>query len=195
MGYFIAGFEILSEPCKNTMRRLIGKDEKVLFCVSSRQARPNLLQRDRIFQSIHGYHNWMDGLVFLEQRLIFFHGPKYGFVIPEDMGQPTLRYDSIDYKDVTSIATDTRPGANISFTVNEVSMIMPRESEKELRELESWLRSTVHQKRQQAIDKPEAAAGESADLIQQLEKLAELHRSGSLTDDEFAAGKRKLLEG
>jgi hypothetical protein len=105
-----------------------------------------------------------------------------------------MRYNIIDYKEVTSISTDTRPGANIYFTVNGSSMIMPRESESELRELEAWLKSLVGQKQQQTLPTPDAAI-EGQDLVRQLEKLAELHRSGSLTDDEFAAGKRKLLEG
>ena len=194
MGYFIAGFEILSEPCKNAMKRIMGRDEKILFCVSPRRTRPNLLEKDTIFQSIHGYHNWLDGLAFMEERLIFFHGPKHGYVTSGDMDQPTMRYNSIDYREVTSIGMDSRPGANIYFTVNGTSMIMPRESEAELRELESWLRTTVRQKHQETIPRPDAAS-ESNDLIRQLEKLAEMHRSGSLTDEEFAAGKRKLLGG
>jgi len=33
------------------------------------------------------------------------------------------------------------------------------------------------------------------DLIEALERLAALHRSGSLTDDEFAALKAKLVAG
>jgi hypothetical protein len=194
MGYFIAGFEILSEPCKNAVKRIMGEGEKVLFCVSSRRKRPNLLERDTIYQSIHGYQNWLDGLVFLEDRLIFFHGPRHGYVTSGDMDQPTMRYNIIDYKEVTSISTDTRPGANIYFTVNGSSMIMPRESESELRELEAWLKSLVGQKQQRTLPTPDAAI-EGQDLVRQLEKLAELHRSGSLTDDEFAAGKKKLLEG
>ena len=38
-----------------------------------------------------------------------------------------------------------------------------------------------------------AAAGAGADPIAQLERLAELHRSGALTDAECAAAKAKLL--
>jgi hypothetical protein len=37
------------------------------------------------------------------------------------------------------------------------------------------------------------AASPAADPIAQIERLAELHRSGALTDDEFAAAKAKLL--
>lgn len=196
MGYFVDGFEILSEPCKRAVRQLIASDEKVLYCVASRQKRPNLLERDKVYQSLNGFHNWLDGLIFLEERLIFFQGPKYGFVVSGgDVEQQTLRYNSMEYKEVTSIAVDTRPGANIFFLVNDVSMIMPREAEKELRELENWLRTIVRQKSQQAVARSDTAPREGRDLVGQLEKLAELHRGGSLTDDEFAAMKKKLLEG
>jgi hypothetical protein len=41
-----------------------------------------------------------------------------------------------------------------------------------------------------AMPAPGAAA---SDPIAQIERLAELHRSGALTDDEFAAAKAKLL--
>jgi transcription initiation factor TFIID subunit TAF12 len=40
---------------------------------------------------------------------------------------------------------------------------------------------------------PPAAA--APDLNQQLQKLAELHNSGILTDEEFAAAKAKVLQG
>jgi len=36
-------------------------------------------------------------------------------------------------------------------------------------------------------------ASQMADLTVQLQKLAELHKSGILTDEEFAAAKKKLL--
>lgn len=37
------------------------------------------------------------------------------------------------------------------------------------------------------------AAAESADLVSKLHELGELHASGVLSDDEFAAAKRQLL--
>ena len=40
---------------------------------------------------------------------------------------------------------------------------------------------------------PPAAAPSQADVIEQLKQLGELHASGILTDDEFAAQKAKLL--
>ena len=40
---------------------------------------------------------------------------------------------------------------------------------------------------------PPAAAPATDDLIAQIEKLSTLHQSGALTDEEFAAAKKKLL--
>jgi uncharacterized membrane protein YebE (DUF533 family) len=40
---------------------------------------------------------------------------------------------------------------------------------------------------------PPAAAGPDAGDLDQIEKLAELHKSGALTDEEFAVAKAKLL--
>jgi hypothetical protein len=40
---------------------------------------------------------------------------------------------------------------------------------------------------------PAAAAPAADDVPAQLEKLAQLHTSGVLSDDEFAAGKAKIL--
>ncbi len=39
----------------------------------------------------------------------------------------------------------------------------------------------------------QAAAPATDDVIAQIEKLAALHQSGALTDEEFAAAKKKLL--
>ena len=51
-----------------------------------------------------------------------------------------------------------------------------------------------------AIQQAAAAAGRQAqpapdDVAGQIEKLSQLHDSGALSDEEFAAAKRKLLEG
>ncbi|NKY32408.1 SHOCT domain-containing protein [Nocardia speluncae] len=40
---------------------------------------------------------------------------------------------------------------------------------------------------------PAPAAAESEDLVEKLHSLGELHASGVLSDDEFAAAKRQLL--
>jgi membrane protease subunit (stomatin/prohibitin family) len=40
---------------------------------------------------------------------------------------------------------------------------------------------------------PQAAAPASTDVSAEIQKLADLHASGALTDEEFAAMKKKLL--
>jgi len=42
---------------------------------------------------------------------------------------------------------------------------------------------------------PVAAAEPAPDATAELERLAQLHQSGALTDDEFAAAKAKVLGG
>jgi len=44
------------------------------------------------------------------------------------------------------------------------------------------------------VEKADAAAEKEDDYLDQLERLAELHEKGVLTDDEFAAKKKTLLE-
>jgi hypothetical protein len=54
------------------------------------------------------------------------------------------------------------------------------------------------QAQQQAYAPPSpepAPAAPGSDLTAQLQQLAQLHESGVLTDEEFAAGKQKLLAG
>ena len=46
---------------------------------------------------------------------------------------------------------------------------------------------------QQAPPPPPPAAAGGGDMIEQLKQLGELHASGILTDEEFAAQKAKLL--
>ncbi|MGA3056974.1 MAG: SHOCT domain-containing protein [Candidatus Limnocylindrales bacterium] len=42
-------------------------------------------------------------------------------------------------------------------------------------------------------DTPATAPGPSGDSVERLRELTEMHDRGALTDDEFAAAKRKLL--
>jgi hypothetical protein len=66
-----------------------------------------------------------------------------------------------------------------------------RESEQEER-LES-LEQQQYQPQPQYQAPPQAAGAMSDASIEQLQKLAKLHESGVLTDEEFADQKRKLL--
>jgi multidrug resistance efflux pump len=43
------------------------------------------------------------------------------------------------------------------------------------------------------IEQAKAAAPGTNDLISQVERLSALHKSGALSDEEFAAAKKKLL--
>jgi membrane protease subunit (stomatin/prohibitin family) len=45
----------------------------------------------------------------------------------------------------------------------------------------------------QQAPEPQAAAPASTDTAAEIQKLADLHASGALTDEEFAAMKKKLL--
>ena len=47
---------------------------------------------------------------------------------------------------------------------------------------------------QQAVEAPGQAKPAADDVVGQIEKLSRLHDSGSLSDEEFADAKRKLLE-
>ena len=46
---------------------------------------------------------------------------------------------------------------------------------------------------QAAQQAPQAAAPATTDVSAEIQKLADLHASGALTDEEFAAMKKKLL--
>jgi len=55
-----------------------------------------------------------------------------------------------------------------------------------------------HQGAEEAMAQPApvpatATPGSGSDMTAQLQKLADLHQSGILTDDEFAAAKKKAL--
>ncbi len=51
----------------------------------------------------------------------------------------------------------------------------------------------VEQAKQQGAAEAKAVTPSSDDVIKQVEKLNELHKSGVLSDEEFAAAKKKLL--
>lgn len=55
--------------------------------------------------------------------------------------------------------------------------------------------AAVEQAKQQGAAEAMAAAPASAgtDVTAQIQKLSELHKSGALSDEEFAAAKKKLL--
>lgn len=60
-----------------------------------------------------------------------------------------------------------------------------------------WAQQEQQQWEQQqaAAPPPQAAPAAAADPMAQLKELGELHQTGVLTDEEFAAAKAKLLNG
>jgi len=56
-------------------------------------------------------------------------------------------------------------------------------------------RWSAEEQSQQQYEPAPVAAAPQQDQFEQLKQLAELHESGVLTDDEFAAQKAKILAG
>jgi len=63
------------------------------------------------------------------------------------------------------------------------------------RQQQKWAQQDAQSAPQQAAPQQAAPAEPAADPIQQLKQLGELHQSGVLTDEEFAAQKAKILNG
>lgn len=53
--------------------------------------------------------------------------------------------------------------------------------------------AAVEQARQEGAAQAQTAAPATKDVTSELQKLADLHKSGALTDEEFSAMKKKLL--
>ena len=53
--------------------------------------------------------------------------------------------------------------------------------------------AAVEQARQEGAAQAQVAAPATKDTTAELQKLADLHKSGVLTDEEFAAMKKKLI--
>jgi hypothetical protein len=60
---------------------------------------------------------------------------------------------------------------------------------------EAYQQGAADAQAQQQAYAPPAPAAPASDLTAQLQQLAQLHDSGVLNDDEFAAAKQKLLAG
>jgi membrane protease subunit (stomatin/prohibitin family) len=58
---------------------------------------------------------------------------------------------------------------------------------------QSQQQAAVEQAKQQGAAEAKAAGPATQDITAELEKLNNLHKSGALTDEEFAAMKKKLL--
>jgi hypothetical protein len=63
------------------------------------------------------------------------------------------------------------------------------------RQQQKWAEQDAQAQPQAAAPAAPAAAAPAADPIQQLKDLGELHKSGVLTDEEFAVQKSRILNG
>ena len=70
-----------------------------------------------------------------------------------------------------------------------------RQAEEQKAQAEEYKQQGAQQAQAAPVAAPAAApaAPPKEDLAAQIEKLAELHQSGALTDEEYAAAKKKLL--
>lgn len=88
----------------------------------------------------------------------------------------------------------------IAGTAQATSNAMNRRSQQKAAEQQAYAEQQAEQQQaayaqqQQAYAQPVAAAAPAGDdLISKLKELGELHQSGVLSDEEFAAAKAKLL--
>ena len=70
----------------------------------------------------------------------------------------------------------------------------PIQTLRNLRNLQSQMRDAASQATSPSAGVPPAGTEDPSDLVGELERLAALHRSGAIGDDEFRAAKRRLLE-
>jgi membrane protease subunit (stomatin/prohibitin family) len=61
-------------------------------------------------------------------------------------------------------------------------------------QMQAQQQAAIEQARQEgAVQAQQQAAPPAKDITAELQKLADLHKQGILTDEEFAASKKKLL--
>ena len=70
----------------------------------------------------------------------------------------------------------------------------PVQTLRNLRNLQTQMRDVAAQATDPSAEPPSAPPEDSSDLVGELERLAALHRSGAIGDDEFTTAKRRLLE-
>jgi len=72
-------------------------------------------------------------------------------------------------------------------------MKMGQNQAKAQAEQQSQQQAAVAQAKQEGAAEAKAAGPATQDVTAELQKLADLHNSGALTDEEFSAMKKKLL--
>lgn len=106
-----------------------------------------------------------------------------------DKGLIGLRVEEYPYDKISSIQFKTgmmlgEISIHTSGTAAEIKNVQKAET----RTFAEWLRTRISQKAA-----PSGTASTQDDPMSQLAKVAELHKAGILTDEEFAAKKKQLL--
>jgi len=187
MKKYVGGIELLSDTIRQELARFLQPDDKIFYCVSPCSTVPNILEilflNDlslvRFFRD--QTTNWLDGAVALDNRIIFFHEST-------SPGPPVI----IEYLDIKSIGVSNR-AINISvLSVNGHALTMPGRAYDEIQIFSEWLREKVRQIRLPVETQKNSLPSPS--LVIELERLANLYKSGALSATEFEAAKKKLLE-
>lgn len=184
----VGNIEILSKKVKMLAEENMDQDEKVLFCLVG---------------------NFNQSLIVLDKRILVI---KTGFMAGATFGG---RVTSFHYKDITGIEVNvglingvieiSTPSYQATKEKDwwsmdrdrdpmKVSNCIPIEKAK-LKEYQPYLeklRQKIRDAKATTTSSPQLYPS-GKDIGSELEKLASLHSSGVLSDDEFEQAKRKLL--
>lgn len=194
----VGGVEVLRESDRRTFESLLQPGEQVLFCVQNQNPRPDWQRMQTVELSLteHG------ALVALDSRLIFLHV----------FGAASCRYDEITDLDV--YRHEQRPIPCLWVTAREhpmpfsettLTFLFDQEAQqahpyhffidqKSFTLVEPYIQQLKGLVRRAHAPQAPGTLPEE-DLVLKLERLAQLHRDGQLSDAEFDAAKRKLLGG
>lgn len=191
----IGGVEVLQGSDRHTFDSLLQPEEQVLFCIQNQNPRPDWQRMQTVELSLteHG------ALVALDTRLIFIHV----------FGSASCHYDEITSLDVYRheqrpipclwVTTRTH---QMPFSETTLSFLFDQEAQqahpyhffidqKSFSLVEPYIQQLKNQVR--IAQAATGAVTAEEDLVTRLERLAQLHRDGHLSDEEFDAAKRKLL--
>ena len=151
---------------------------------------PNILWSDEVVENvIQGTYNNGNGiLVATNKRLVFVDkGLVFG-----------LKVEDFPYDKVSSIQYETGLvfGSLTIFTTGNKAIITNVLKGK-VRIFSDWVRARITKSKESAIvqssPNPTSIPQEGINIVEQLEKLAKLKHQGILTEEEFNAQKKKIL--